>query len=275
MSNRAKIGWLFVLPGLIGVLLFFGIPFLFTVFYTLTDGVHQLRFAGFAHFRDLLVNPAFLQAAGNSLVFILFGVPVITMLSLWISYRLSKHVARFPRWAMLVPTIVPAASAMIGWSVLFADDGVINRMIMEFGHEAMPFLDWLPTYVLLFVLKTTGYMVIVFTGALATLSPEYEAAYSLDSSSKLSFLRRIVVPQVMPVIVFVMILSVVFSFQMFREVYAVHGANPPTSLYLLQHFMSNNFLKLRYQRLSAAAMIVASVISILVAFYLRFQERRR
>jgi len=66
----------------------------------------------------------------------------------------------------------------------------------------------------------------------------------------------------------------VHSFQIFREVYALYGVKPPQSLYLLQHFMNNNFYKLNYQRLSTAAFILIIVISVMLIGFQRVSETR-
>ena len=108
-----------------------------------------------------------------------------------------------------------------------------------------------------------GYMLVIFTGAISSLEKEYKEAFLLDSNSKL----------IAPIIFFVVIFSIINSFQMFREAYGLYENYPPSTAYLLQHFMNNNFLKLNYQRLSTAAFILVIGISILISVFLNFQKK--
>ena len=116
-------------------------------------------------------------------------------------------------------------------------------------------------------------MLIIFTGAISSLGKEYKEAFLLDSNSNLEYAFKIVIPLIAPIIFFVGILSIVNSFAMFREVYALYGNTPPNTVYLLQNFMNNNFYKLNYQRLSTAAFILVIGISILIIAFLRFQDK--
>lgn len=276
MGNRRVYGWYFILPGLIGVLAFYIIPFLLSIYYTLTKGISEIEFVALDNFKELLNNPAFLIAAKNSLTFILIGVPIVAMLSLFLSIMMEEKLYRFPRWAMLSPMILPVASALMGWQVILGNNGMINRVLDFLGRHQIAFFgedNAMKILILIFIIKNTGYMLIIFTGAVSSLSKEYKEAFFLDSNSSFKYAIRIVIPLIAPIIFFVVILSIVNSFQMFREVYALYGNAPPNTVYLLQNFMNNNFYKLNYQRLSTAAFILVIGISILIIGFLRFQDK--
>lgn len=268
--------WLFILPGFIGVLLFYIIPFLMSLYYTFTKGITDVQFIWFENFRDLFGNPTFERAAKNTLTFIFIGVPSITLLSLFLSLLMSDKLYAFPRWAMLSPIIVPVASALMGWKVLFDNGGIVNKIIQAFGGNTVDFLGEkhaMALLIFIFIIKNMGYMIVIFTGAISSLEKEYKEVFILDSNSKLKYSLKVVVPLIAPIIFFVAIFSTINSFQMFREVYGLYGNYPPNTVYLLQHFMNNNFLKLNYQRLSTAAFILVAGISILVSVFLNFQKK--
>jgi multiple sugar transport system permease protein len=276
MEKREIKAWFFILPGFIGVLLFYIIPFLISLYYTFTKGVTDVQFIWFDNFKDLFGNPTFQRATQNTLKFILIGIPSITLLSLSLSIIMSDKLYSLPRWAMLSPIIIPVASALMGWRSLFDNGGIVNKLIQSFGGNEVDFFGEkhaMGLLIFIFIIKNMGYMLVIFTGAISTLEKEYREAFFLDSNSKLKYSLKIVVPLIAPIIFFVVVFSIINSFQIFREVYGLYGNYPPNTVYLLQHFMNNNFLKLNYQRLSTAAFILVTGISILVSIFLNFQKK--
>ena len=272
-----KKGLLYILPGMAGVMLFYLLPFFKSLQYTFTEGVTEVRFVGFENFANLLKNPSFMLAAKNTFSFIAVSVPLLIFCAVYISIKLNGKMSAFNRFAVLSPMIMPAASAALGWSIIFGDTGVINGVLKIFGIKGVEFLGekyalWV--FILMFFIKNLGYMVIVFTSAVSSLPKEYREAFAMDSDSDLKFAVKIILPEIAPIVFFAVILSVANSFQMFREIYAVYGNSPPMSMYILQYFMNNNFFKLNYQRLSTAAFIVIFAVSVLVVSYLEYSSKR-
>ncbi|MBU5427546.1 sugar ABC transporter permease [Tissierella pigra] len=276
MEDKKFYGWYFILPSLIGVLIFYIIPFFLSLYYTFTKGISTVQFVGLDNFKELFNNPAFILASKNTLTFIIIGVPIVTMLSLFLSLMMAEKLYRFPRWAMLSPMIVPVASALMGWEVVFGNNGMMNKILVFFSRQPISFFgedNAMKILILIYIIKNTGYMIVIFTGAISSLEKEYKEAFLLDSNSSIKYAFKIVIPLIAPIIFFVVILSIINSFLMFREVYALYGDIPPNTVYLLQNFMNNNFYKLNYQRLSTAAFILVMGISILIIAFLRFQEK--
>ncbi len=86
-------------------------------------------------------------------------------------------------------------------------------------------------------------------------------------------MRLVLVPLIAPTLLFAGVVAVVNYFLLFRDVYMIYGEVPPETVYMLQHFMNNNFYKLNYQRLSAAAFLLAMCLSGLVVLVLLGQRR--
>lgn len=276
MKKTKYYGWLFILPSLIGVLIFYIIPFFLSIYYTFTKGVADVKFVWFDNFRELFNNPAFLLAAKNTIMVIIVGVPLITLLSLSLSLMMSDKLYKFPRWAMLSPMIVPVASALMGWSVLFGNEGIINRLFIHLCKSPIDFFGErhaMAMLIFIFIIKNAGYMLIIFTGAVSAMEKEYKEAFFLDSDSNIKYAYKIVIPLICPIIFFVVILCIINSFQMFREVYTLYGNYPPNTVYLLQNFMNNNFFKLNYQRLSTSAFLLIMGLAVIIVLFLKFQRK--
>ena len=144
----------------------------------------------------------------------------------------------------------------------------MNEFIAIFGADK---IDWLKSdycllvIVLLFLWKNLGYNMILFMAALNNIPKEMLEAAELDGASGWYQLIHIKLRFLSPTVLFVTILSIINSFKVFREIYLLTGDYPYTGLYMMQHFMNNMFNNLDYQKLSAAAVLLALVIIVLVA----------
>ena len=276
MKKNRFTGYQYLLPSLIGVAVFFVVPFLGSLYYTFTKGITNIQFVWFQNFIELLGNEAFLLAAKNTAIFVLFSVPLLLLLGLIISVKLGRIMPTCIRWILLSPMVIPAASAAMGWNTLFGNSGLVNQMVESFGGKAVDFFGGkyaMLIFVFIYIVKNLGYITVIFTSAIAALPKEYGEVFALDSKSDIKFIGKIVIFEIAPILFFTAILSIVNSFQIFREIYSIYGDSPPLSMYVLQYFMNNNFYKLNYQRLSTAAFLVILAISLLVAFYMAYKNK--
>lgn len=267
----------YILPSFLGLSLFFLVPFVISLRYVFSKGIADMRFVGLENFSELLRNPAFQLAVRNTALFMAVAVPALTLGAMLLAMLLADGGHKLVRGALLAPMIVPVASALLGWSAVFGVNGILNALRGLFGgtpreYFSNPYARWV--LIFLFLIKNLGYMTIILGGAIAAIPKEYREAFSLDSSSTVKYTVRVVTPIISPVIFFVIILSVVNCFQVFREVYGLYGDHPPNSLYMLQNFMNNNFLKLNYNRLCAASFLVSMTIAAFIFLYLYVRRKR-
>lgn len=268
---------LFLLPSLIGVLLFYILPFFATLYYAFSQGVVNVHFVGFANFVALFKNPSFLLAFKNTLLFIGLAVPTTVLCALLISLKLQENLNSKARLILLTPMVLPVATAVAGWRMLFAQNSISTQILSAISGEQLYFWDGqlaFYTILFIFIVKNIGYMSIVFTGALTRMPKEYQEAFYLDTRSTVKYTYKIVLPLIAPVISFVSVLCVVNAFLIFREIYAVYGNHPPRTLYFIQYFMNNNFYKLNYNRLSSVALVVVVLITVVIALALYYQDKK-
>lgn len=269
-SRRVKrISALYLLPSVIGVALFFVLPFLVVIYYSLIDNPISADFVFLDNFISLLRNKAFKMAAANSLKFSFTAVPLAVILSLGVAFLLDKNIPGKSRirTAFLSPMMVPIASVILIWQVLFHYNGLVNEWLMKFGAER---IDWLKSeyapvvVVVLFIWKNLGYNMILFMAALANIPKEVVEVAELESATKWQIFWHLKLRYLSSSILFVTILSLINSFKVFREVYLLTGDYPYESLYMLQHYMNNMFRSLDYQKLSAAAIIMSLFMIVLI-----------
>lgn len=268
LREMRRTRWFFM-PSLIGVSIFFLIPFLVVIYYSVVDNPVSGNFVGLSNFAALLRNMAFRRAAANTATFSLIAVPLAVILPLLIAILLMQKIPMKSlfRTVLISPLMVPIASIVLIWEVLFHNNGVVNEWILALGGTA---IDWFKsdfsqlTIVILYLWKNVGYNMILFMAALAGIPKDITEAAALDGASGLQTFFRIKVPYLSSTILFVTILSVINSFKVFREVYLLTGDYPYDSLYLLQHFMNNMFKSLDYQKLSSAAILMGIVMVLII-----------
>ena len=268
LREMRRTRWFFM-PSLVGVSVFFLIPFLVVIYYSVVDNPVSGNFVGLSNFAALLRNMAFRRAAANTATFSLIAVPLAVILPLLIAILLMQKIPMKSlfRTVLISPLMVPIASIVLIWEVLFHNNGVVNEWILALGGTA---IDWFKsdfsqlTIVILYLWKNVGYNMILFMAALAGIPKDITEAAALDGASGPQTFFRIKVPYLSSTILFVTILSVINSFKVFREVYLLTGDYPYDSLYLLQHFMNNMFKSLDYQKLSSAAILMGIVMVMII-----------
>ena len=256
-------------PSLVGVLIFFILPFLVIIFYSMVDNPINKDFVFFDNYINIIKNNAFKRAALNTFTFSIISVPLAVVLSMLLAMLLDckiPFVSQF-RTSFLCPMMVPVASIVLIWQVIFHYNGALNEFLSVFGAEK---IDWLKSdmgqivVVLLFLWKNLGYNMILFLSALNNIPKDVLEVATLEGASSMYKFFKIKLRYLSPTILFVTVLSLINSFKVFREVYLLTGDYPYDSLYTLQHFMNNTFRNIDYQKLSSAAILMSIVMIIII-----------
>ena len=262
-----------VMPSLIGVMIFFFIPFCIVIYYSLINNPVLKEFVGIENYTKLFHNTAFTKAAKNTAFFSLVSVPLSVVLALGLAMLLERKIPgkSIFRTFFLSPLMVPTASVVLVWQVLFHNHGTINQIIEHFGGHS---IDWLKSpygqvvIICMFLWKNLGYNMILFMSALCAIPRDIIEVADLEGASGWYKFVHIKLRYLSPTILFVLILSMINSFKIFREVYLLTGNYPQDKLYMLQHFMNNTFNSLDYQKLSAAAVLFALIMIVIMAVLL-------
>lgn len=278
-TRRIKISsGLYIAPSFLGVLVFFVIPFLVVIYYSLVDNPISGNFVFLDNFKSIVRNAAFRQAVKNTFTFSAVSVPLAVILSLLLAIVLESKMpfrTQF-RTFFLSPLMVPVASIVLIWQVLFHYNGAVNDILAVFGVSK---IDWLKSdyalvvVVLLFLWKNLGYNMILFMAALASIPKDILEVARLESATPLQTFFYIKVRYLSSTMLFVTIMSLINSFKVFREIYLLTDDYPYDTIYMLQHFMNNKFKSLDYQTLSAAAILMAIVMVVIISILFLAENR--
>lgn len=268
----------FLGPSGLGVLAFFIIPFLVIVYYSIIDNPIQTNFVGVKNYVQLAHNQAFLQALGNTFRFSVIAVPLAVILPLLLAMLLD---CRIPgksifRTIYISPLVVPVASVVLVWQVMFDKNGALNSIIKGMGADPVNWMDSVYNQFIvlsLFLWKNLGYNMILFMAGLGDIPMELIEVAKLENASSWQIFWKIKIRYLSSTVFFVMIISLINSFKIFREVYLLTGGYPYGNIYYLQHFMNNQFEKLDYSKISTAAVIMSIFMVIIIGLLFIVEDK--
>lgn len=247
----------FWMPGALGVGFFSIVPFGETILLSFSRGLSS--------YQAVLKNEAFRLAACNMLRFVITGIPLLLFLSFLIAIGIYKS-----RWMQLIkslyllPMAVPVAVVVFIWKIFFHKEGLCNQMLAAFHITPV---DWMSgnaafyTLVISYLWKNLGYAIVLWIAGMAKIPESIIEAAKVDGATDRQCISYMILPQLKPVCYTAAMLSFLNSFKIFREAYLVAGAYPPQSIYLLGHLFHNWFINLEIEKMSAAAVILATFFS--------------
>ena len=259
----------YLTPSLLGVLLFFFGPMLIVLVQSFQRSATNTEFVGVENYVHVWNNQAFKTASINTLIFAGIAVPLAVLLSLLLALLLSSKIPGKSvfRSIMLNPMMVPVASIVLIWQVMFSYNGALNTYMGWFGIDKIDWMksDWSRLVILiLFLWKNLGYNMVLFISAISAVPNEQLESAKMDGANAVRRFFSIKLPYLWPTIFFVGIMSLINSFKIFREVYLLAGDYPYDALYMLQNFMNNMFAHLDNAKLTAAAIIMCIAMIIIV-----------
>lgn len=273
--------YLFLIPSLLGMLIFYVAPFFISMYYTLIDSVVTRQFVGLSNLVNTWNNQAFSLAARNTLVFMSTNIPLNMALSLLFALLLKtlpSAVRRILMIAFLLPLVIPSGSVAFFGKQLLAINGMLNRWLVPLMSISP--VDWLNSdyamayMVMIFLWKNIGFNMILFQAGLDYIPKDYYEYAALEGAGKIRQFLVVTLIYLGPTFLLVFILSVVNSFKVFREIYLLTGSHPNSSIYLVQHFLNNQFANLNYQRMASASFYIFASIFLLVLVLYRLQQRQ-
>ncbi len=268
IGKRNRIGWLFVLPSLVGTAIFYLLPFGDVVRRSLIQAVGG-GFAGLSNYRQVLGNKAFQMAAGNTVRFVLVCLPLLLGLSMGIALLLQKleRGKGLLKSMYLLPLAIPAASIVLLWQVFFDRQGALNGILRFFSLRGVDWMDSDAAFAVLvfsYLWKNLGYDVVLWMAGLSGIPESIYEAAQVDGAGDWKCFVYITIPNIRPVAFTIVVLSFLNSFKVFREAYLVAGNYPQESIYLLQHVFNNWFSVLSVDKMAAGSVLLCIVVAVLV-----------
>ena len=283
-------GWIFAAPALAVIALFFVGPVVAALALSLTDfdiyalaDLDNLRFVGLRNYGDLLGDPLFWTALGNTTYFVVVGVPLSIAVSLGAALLLDARLGRFRgffRTAYFAPVVTTVVAVAVIWRYLFHTRyGLVNWALGGLGIDPV---DWLgdpawamPTIIAFAVWKNFGYnMIILLAGLQAIPQDLYEAA-KIDGASPWQRFAHVTLPGLGPVLLVVAIITVSGYLQLVAEPYVMTQGGPLQSTVSVLYLMyEQGFRWWNLGVASAVAFLLFLLITAVTSGLMAFARRR-
>jgi len=244
--------WCFVAPALLVIAVFFFLPVVAALAMSLTDfdiyalaDSGNLRLVGLHNYAQLLRTPLFWQAFGNTLYFVVVGVPLSITVSFGAALLLHSRLVKFQaffRTALFAPVVTTLVAVAVIWRYLFHPHyGLLNYTL---GLIGIPPIDWLgdphwamPAIIVFAVWKNFGYNMIILLAGLQSIPGQLYEAARIDGASMWQQFRHVTLPMLAPIVTMVNILTIAGYFQLFAEPYVMTQGGPLQSTVSVLYFM--------------------------------------
>ncbi|MEO1223360.1 MAG: sugar ABC transporter permease [Pseudomonadota bacterium] len=277
--KRVVVPALFVLPCLTVLAIFIYWPIFYSFYLSLHD-VNLLsgrqRFVGAENFVDLALDDGFHRSVAITATFVVASVPLRLALALFLAQLLvaERPANRVLRGVFFLPYVSSTVAIAVVWSWLFNTDlGLINLAIGALGGSPQNWLydadTALYAVAAVNVWKQLGYDMVIFIAGLQAISPTLYEAARIDGASRLHQFRTITLPLLTPTLLFLLVISVIDSFQVFTLVNVMTRGGPALSTDVIVNF----FYRLAFVRLdygSASAVVIALFLFLLGLTILQF-----
>jgi multiple sugar transport system permease protein len=270
-------GFLFLLPWLIGLLVFTVGPMLASLYLSLTDYnllksplKYPPAFIGLDNYAEMLGDEAFWNSFRVTVTYVVVSVPLQLALALGLALLLDRGMRGLPfyRSIFYLPSLLGGSVAVaILWRQVFGKDGLVNAFLAIFGIDAPGWIghpDYALGTIVILHIWTFGSPMVIFLAGLRQIPEMYHEAASVDGAGKVRRFFAITLPLLTPIIFFNLVLQIIFAFQTFTQAYVVSGGTggPADSTMFYTLFLyRTGFLEYNMGYASAMAWFLLIVIA--------------
>jgi multiple sugar transport system permease protein len=273
----------FLAPSLVPLLLFTLVPMAGSLGLSFFrwDLLRPPSFIGLANFQNVLVDPNFQAAVGHTLFFIAGYLPLVYVGGLLLALALNQRLRgmAFFRAAYFLPVVTSWVVVAIMWRwLLNPGTGIVNYALGLIGIQGPGWWTdptWaMPSIIIASAWKDLGYVMVLLLAGLQAIPPDYYEAASVDGASRWARFRHITLPLLTPASFFVLIISLINSFQVFDQVWVMTGGGPAgASSVVVEQVYVNAF---RYSQMGyASAMSWLLFVVILAVTLVQFRLQKR
>ena len=241
-KRNSILGMSFFGPALVLMAIFLFIPMILTLVFSFTDyfalNPSLTSFVGLDNYVALFKDRLFVQAFGNTILFVIIIVPLQMGLAFGLALFIDKisYCKTYFKISFFIPVVMSLAVVSTLWMQIYNAEGILNTLLGWIGIDPQPFIysakQALPSIAFMSIWQGAGYQMLIFLGGLQAISPSlYEAA--IDNASAWAKFRYITLPALKPILIFVFITITIGAFKMVVQPMVMTGGGPSYSTYTL------------------------------------------
>jgi len=280
--RRVLPAYVLIAPVMLSSIVFLFIPIVFSGYWSFTkyNGLASPEWVGLQNYADLLTDPKFQKALLNTVIFVLIGMGIGPILGLMSALLLNQAVRGrgFFRTAYFLPVMTSLVVVATIWKALLNPHGIVNEFLGVFG---IPAHNWLgdPSTALISVTITSiwqgfGFETVVFLAALQSIPRDLYDAALVDGASAWQRFRHVTLPALRPTIMFVYIIGIIGSFQVYDQIFVMTSGGPLNSTRTIVFDLVDRFDSLKYGEASAVAYVLLVILATLSYVQMRLFEER-
>jgi ABC-type sugar transport system permease subunit len=274
--------YLLIAPAILASVTFLYVPMLFSGYWSFTkyNGLQPPQWVGLDNYVALFHDDRFLKALFNTVVFVVLGMGIGPILGLFSAILLNQSVRlrAFFRTAYFLPVMTSLVVVATIWKVLLNQSGLINQLLSVVGVPAHNWLGEpttaLPSVVVTSIWQGFGFETVVFLAALQSIPRELYDAALVDGATAWQRFRWVTLPSLRPTIMFVYIIGIIGSFQVFDQIFVMTGGGPINSTRTLVFDLYDRFNTLKLGEASAVAYVLLVILAALSYIQIRVFEER-
>lgn len=278
-NSPSVAGWIFILPALLGTIVFIIIPVFcsFGLSFAKWDLLNPIEFVGLQNYKEIFNEPVFFKILINTIVFAIstsiFGVIIPLILAAILNSKIRG--SEFFKTAYFLPFITPMIVIGIVWEWIFDPNiGILNNVIHLHINWLYDTNFAMPALIIVSVWKLIGYNMIIFLSALSGISQSLFEAAKIDGAGIIDTFKNVTVPMLSPTIFFVIIITAISSFQVFDLIYLMTQGGPLDSTNVLVYAIYKNaFEYFNIGKASAIAYVLFVIILVLTLFQWKFRKK--
>ena len=279
-----RAAWLFLAPSLVLFAIFTAIPVISAFFISFTQWnlFNEVTWVGLGNYLELAKDEIFAKVLGNTAYFVLVSVPVQIVLALLCALVLNRGIKgqTFFRVVYFLPVVTSTIAAALVWAWLFNSNfGLINAGLSLVGVTDLP--KWMgstrwamPAIIIVSIWQNLGYAMVLFLAGLQNIGKDVHDAAALDGATGWDRFWHITLPLLSPTTFFVLVISIIGSFQVFELVLIMTKAGPANATNTLVYYIYQNgfqFYQMGYA--SAAAMVLFLIVLAFTLVQYKLQRR--
>ena len=279
-------GLLFLLPNLIGFVIFVAIPVVFSLVlafseWDLLSGAQGIEFVGLDNFAQMARDDWFVASFWNNIAFSFFTVALSMAVGLAMALLLNKGVyaTTFMRTAYFVPYVVSTVAISAIWMAMLSRFGPLSQLVRLFGFEEAPvwLMDTrfaLPAIISLSVWNHAGYCMLIYLAALQGVPKELYEACEVDGGTWWHKFRSVTLPMISPATFLLLVTQVIWSFKVFAPVQLLTQGGPGRSTtVLVYHIYRTAYQNYRMGYAASLAWVLFAIIFLVTIFQWQGQKK--